>query len=131
MGSQTLRQDLATEQPPPPAFPTVSLLTRSRTNSHELSLAQSESEVAQSCPALCDPGRLQSMEFSRQEYWSGLSFPSPGDLPHPGFEPGSPTVQADAFPSKPPGKPPFTHPRLMAKAGNRKGQTKKRRPLLL
>ena len=37
-----------------------------------------------------------SMEFSRQEYWSGLAFPSPGDLPNPGFEPGSPAVQADA-----------------------------------
>ena len=33
-----------------------------------------------------------SMEFSRQEYWSGLPFPSPGDLPHPGIEPGSPTL---------------------------------------
>ena len=38
-----------------------------------------------------------SMEFSRQEYWSGLLFPSPGDLPDPGIEPGSPTLQADAF----------------------------------
>ena len=36
-----------------------------------------------------------SMEFSRQEYWSGLPFPSPGDLPDPGIEPGSPTLQAD------------------------------------
>ena len=39
----------------------------------------------------------QSMEFSRQEYWSGLPFPSPGDLPDPGTEPGSPTLQTDAF----------------------------------
>ena len=38
-----------------------------------------------------------SMGFSRQEYWSGLPFPSPGDLPNPGIEPGSPTLQADAF----------------------------------
>ena len=45
------------------------------------------------------------MEFSRQEYWSGLPFPSPGDLPDPGIEPGSPTLQADALPSEPPGKP--------------------------
>ena len=44
------------------------------------------------------------MGFSRQEYWSGLSFPSPGDLPDPGIEPQSPTLQADALPSKPPGK---------------------------
>ena len=38
-----------------------------------------------------------SMEFSRQEYWSGLSFPSPGDFPDPGFEAGSPALQVDAF----------------------------------
>ena len=44
------------------------------------------------------------MEFSRQEYWSGLSFPSPGDLPDPGIEPGSPTLQADTLTSEPPGK---------------------------
>ena len=46
-----------------------------------------------------------SMEFSRQEYWSGLPFPSPGDPPDPGIEPRSPTLQADALPSEPPGKP--------------------------
>jgi len=46
-----------------------------------------------------------SMEFSRQEYWSGLPFPSPGDLPHPGIKPGSPTLWADALPSEPPGNP--------------------------
>ena len=44
-----------------------------------------------------------SMKFSRQEYWSGLPFPSPGDLPDPGIEPGSPALQADALPSEPPG----------------------------
>ena len=46
-----------------------------------------------------------SMEFSRQEYWSGLPFPSPGDLPHPGIEPRSHALQADALSSEPPGKP--------------------------
>ena len=45
-----------------------------------------------------------SMGFSRQECWSGLPFPSPGDLPNPGIEPGSPAVQADALPSESPGK---------------------------
>ena len=45
-----------------------------------------------------------SMEFSRQEYWSGLPFPSPGVLPDLGIEPGSPALQEDALPSKPPGK---------------------------
>ena len=45
-----------------------------------------------------------SMGFSRQEYWSGLPFPSPGDLPNPGFEPRSPVLQADALPSELPGK---------------------------
>ena len=47
-----------------------------------------------------------SMGFSRQEYWSGVPLPSPGDLPNPGTEPGSPALQADALPSEPPGKPP-------------------------
>ena len=46
---------------------------------------------------------LLSMGFSRQEYWSGLPFPSPGDLPNPGMEPGSPALQADALSSEPPG----------------------------
>jgi len=45
------------------------------------------------------------MEFSRQEYWSGLPFPSPGDLPDLGIKPGSPALQADALPSEPPGNP--------------------------
>ena len=46
-----------------------------------------------------------SMGFSRQEYWSGVPFPSPGDLPHPGTNPRSPALQADALPSEPPEKP--------------------------
>ena len=46
-----------------------------------------------------------SMGFSRQEYWSGLPFPSPGDLPDPGIKPRSPTLQVDSLPSEPPGKP--------------------------
>ena len=46
-----------------------------------------------------------SMGLSRQEYWSGLPFPFPGDRPNPGIEPGSPTLQADALRSEPPGKP--------------------------
>ena len=45
-----------------------------------------------------------SMGFSRQEYWSGLPFPSPGDLPDPGIEPGSPAFQADALTAEPPGQ---------------------------
>ena len=46
-----------------------------------------------------------SMGFSRQEYWSGSPFPSPGDLPDPGIKPKSPALQADALTSEPPGKP--------------------------
>ena len=56
-----------------------------------------------------------SMEFSRQEYWSGLPFPSPGDLPNPGIKLRSPTLQADALTSEPPGKP--------NKTGNQQGPT--------
>ena len=68
------------------------------------------SEVSQSCLTLCNPmdGGYKtppSMEFSRQEYWSGLPFPSPGDLPDAGIKPRSPTLQADALPAEPQGKP--------------------------
>ena len=88
-------------------------------------------EVTQSCPTCCNPmycivkvkvkslSRVRpfatpwtiahqappSMGFSRQEYWSGLPFPSPGNLPNPGIELRSPALQADALTSKPPGKP--------------------------
>ena len=46
-----------------------------------------------------------SMGFSRQEYWSGFQCPPPGDLPNPGMEPGSPTMQVDSLLSEPSGKP--------------------------
>ena len=52
--------------------------------------------VAHQCPL--------SMGFSRQEYWSGLPFPSPGDLPDPRIKPGSHALQADSLPSEPSGK---------------------------
>ena len=59
---------------------------------------------------LCNPWTVAcqaplSMEFSRQEYWSGLPFPSLGDLPKPGIEPRSSALQADFLPSEPLGKP--------------------------
>ena len=65
--------------------------------------------VAQLCPTLCDPRTVAhqaplsplSMEFSRQEYWSGLPFPSPGHLPNPEIESRSPTLQADSLLSEP------------------------------
>ena len=50
-----------------------------------------------------------SMGFSGQEFWSGLPFPFPGDLPNPGIEPKSPTLQADSLPSEPRGKPGYYH----------------------
>ena len=51
------------------------------------------------------PWTIQSMEFSRPEYWSGQPFPSPGDLPNPGIETRSPTLQVDSLPAEPQGKP--------------------------
>ena len=76
--------------------------------------------VAQSCLTLCDP-----MDFSqpgssvhgvsRQEHWNGLPFPSPGDLPKQGTEPGSPVLQADSLPSEPPGKPQLTQGPILSK----------------
>ena len=65
--------------------------------------------VAQSCPTLCDltdcsPQARLSMGFSRQEFWSGLPFLSPEDLPNPETEPGSPALQADSLPFEPQGR---------------------------
>ena len=60
--------------------------------------------ISQSCPTLCDPHGLYvarwaslSMGFPRQEYWSRLSFPFPGDISDPGIEPGSPALQVDLY----------------------------------
>ena len=60
-----------------------------------------ETEVAQSCLTLCDPMDCSLpgssiMGFPRQEYWNGLPFPSPGNLPNPGIEPESPALQANS-----------------------------------
>ena len=65
---------------------------------------------AQSCPTPATPWTIAPQAppptgFPRQEYWSGLPFPSPGDLPDPGIEPGSPALQADSVPAELPGKP--------------------------
>ena len=61
--------------------------------------------VTKSCPTLGTSWTVAcqaplSMGFSRQEYWSGLPFPSPGDLPSPGIKPGSPALQADSLPTE-------------------------------
>ena len=53
------------------------------------------------------PWTVQSLEFSRLEYWSGRPFPSPGDLPNPGIEPRSPALQADSLSTEPRGKPSY------------------------
>ena len=70
------------------------------------------SEVTQLCLTLCDPmdcslSGTSSMGFSGQESWSGLPFPSLRDLPDPGIESWSPTLQADTPPSEPPGVSPL------------------------
>ena len=66
--------------------------------------------VTQSCPTPCDlmdysPLSSSCLEFSRQEYWSGLPFPFPGDLPHLEIEPMSPALAGRFFTTEPPGKP--------------------------
>ena len=66
--------------------------------------------VTQSCLTVCDPIDYSPPSSSvsgilQEEYWSGLPFPSPGDLPNPGIEPRSPALQADTLTSEPPGKP--------------------------
>ena len=66
------------------------------------------SSVARSCPTLCDLVRqaLLSKGFPRQEYWSGLPFPPPGDLPKPGIKPASPALAGRFYTTVSPGKPP-------------------------
>ena len=66
--------------------------------------------VTKLCPTFVKPWTVAcqaplSMGFSRQEHWSGFPFPSPGDLPNPGLEPGSPAFLADSLPNELPGKP--------------------------
>ena len=68
------------------------------------------SRVQQQCPTLCNsmdysPRAPLSMGFPRQEYWSGLPFPSPGNLPNSGIEPLSPALAGRFFTTEPPGKP--------------------------
>ena len=60
-------------------------------------------KVTQLCPVICNQVPL-SMEFSKQEYWSVMPFPSPGELPNPEIEPGSPALQVLSLPFEPPGK---------------------------
>ena len=92
---------------------TVHGVTNSRTQLSDFSKSSSRKEyvcvlVTQSCPTLQPNGLLQtplSIEFSRQEYWIGLPFPSPGDLPDPGIKPRSLTLWADSLPSELPWKP--------------------------
>ena len=75
------------------------------------------------CPTLATPWTVArqaplSVGFSRQEYWSGLPFPSPGDPPDPGVEPRSPALQADSLLTEPAGKPQeYTGSRLKKKNG--------------
>ena len=64
----------------------------------------SESESHSVMSDSVTPWTMQSMEFSRPEFWSGWLFPSPGDLPNPGIEPRSPTLQEDSLPAEPQGK---------------------------
>ena len=71
--------------------------------------------VAQSCPTLVTPWTVAHkaplcMGFPRQENWSGLPFPSPGDLPNPGIEPESPTLAGRFFTNRAMREAPTTHP---------------------
>ena len=75
--------------------------------------------VVKSCLTLAIPCTVAhqaplSMGFPRQEYWNGLPFPSPDDLPNLGIEPGSPTWQADALSSEPPGRTLICHTMISA-----------------
>ena len=68
-------------------------------------IVQVKMKVAQLCLTLCHPMGYTVPEFSRPEYWSGLPFPSPGDLPNPVIKPRFPALKADSLPSELSGKP--------------------------
>ena len=73
----------------------------------EETFEESESEIAQLCPLFATPWTVAYqapllMGFSRQGHWSGLPFPSLGDLPNSGIKPPSPSLRADTIPSEPP-----------------------------
>ena len=76
---------------------------------HRPNKIKKERKWSRSVVSLCDPVDCNqappSMGFSKQEYWSGLPCPCPGDLPNPGMEPRSPALRADTLPSEAPGKP--------------------------
>ena len=95
-------------------YSSYSTLTCRDLSSWSLLLAELKLKVlvTQSCPTLCDSMDCShqaslSMEFSWQEYWSGLPFPSPEDLPEPGIKHGFPALQTDSLPTESPGKPPW------------------------
>ena len=79
--------------------PNISVIFESESDSH--SVVSNSMQPS----GLYSPQAPLFMEFSRQEYWSGLPFPSPGDLPDPGIKPRSPALQEDSLPSAPAGKP--------------------------
>ena len=68
-------------------------------------ITEAKVKVAQSCPTSCNPLDNTVHRILQSEYWSGYSFSSPGDLPNPGIELRSPTLQADSLPAELPGKP--------------------------
>ena len=71
----------------------------------EKEMATHSSVLAWRIPGTGEPGGLLSMGFFRQEYWSGLPFPSQGDLPDPGIKPTSLALQVDSLPTEPLAKP--------------------------
>ena len=75
-----------------PTMRETQVLSVGREDPLEKEMATHSSTLAWKIPWTEKPSRLQSMGFSRQEYWNGLPFPSPGDLPDPGIEPGSPAL---------------------------------------
>ena len=99
----------APECPPAPDTP-VLILSRMLCPGGIKRKDKGESERKSLCHAqlFLMPWTMQPMEFSRPEYWSGQRIPSPGDLPDPGIEPGSPPLQVDSLPTELSGKPQST-----------------------
>ena len=87
---------------------TVKVLPKTKNSSdHKKKKEREKVKSLSRVRTLCKPTDYSppSTDFTRQEYWRGLSFPPPGDLPNPGIEAGSLALRADALLSEPPGKP--------------------------
>ena len=112
MGSQRVRHDWATEQQQPPPMEKVTMLSNGKGEYLKYIVKKVQVKLLSCVQLFSTPWTIAhqaplSIGFSRQEYWYGWPFLSPGDLSHPGIEPTSPEMAGGLFTTEPPGKSPI------------------------